>query len=66
MSDARTRKLHNPELKAKVGLEVVRGAMTINEIGKPEMELDWRQKSQGSARRDPARLARKIQRAGRG
>ncbi len=33
MSEAKTRKFHNPEFKAKVGLEAVRGVKTINEIG---------------------------------
>jgi transposase len=33
MSDAKTRKFHSPEFKAKVGLEAVRGMKTINEIG---------------------------------
>ena len=33
MSDAKTRKYHSPEFKAKVGLEAVRGLKTINEIG---------------------------------
>ena len=34
MSEAVTRKVHTPELKAKVGLEAVRGVKTINEIGR--------------------------------
>jgi len=33
MSEAKKRKFHPPEFKAKVGLEAVRGAKTINEIG---------------------------------
>jgi transposase-like protein len=33
MREAKTRKYHSPEFKAEVGLEAVRGAMTINEIG---------------------------------
>ena len=32
MSDAKKRKIHGPEYKAKIGLEAVRGAKTINEI----------------------------------
>ena len=32
MSEAQKRKVHSPELKAKVGLEAVRGLKTINEI----------------------------------
>jgi transposase-like protein len=33
MSDAKKRKFHTPEFKAKVGLEALRGMKTINEIG---------------------------------
>lgn len=33
MGEAKRRKIHTPEFKAKVGLEAVRGAKTINEIG---------------------------------
>jgi transposase len=33
MSDLKPRKFHSPELKAKVGLEALRGVKTINEIG---------------------------------
>ncbi len=33
MSESKKRKVHTPEFKAKVGLEAVRGAKTINEIG---------------------------------
>ena len=33
MSEAKKRKLHSSELKAKVGLEALRGVKTINEIG---------------------------------
>ena len=33
MSEAKKRKVHNPEFKAKVGLEALRGLKTINEIG---------------------------------
>ena len=32
MSETKKRKVHPPELKAKVGLEAVRGVKTINEI----------------------------------
>lgn len=32
MSEAKKRKVHLPEFKAKVGLEAVRGVKTINEI----------------------------------
>ena len=33
MIEAKTRKFHSPEFKAKVGLEALRGVKTINEIG---------------------------------
>ena len=33
MSEAKKRKVHTHEFKAKVGLEALRGAKTINEIG---------------------------------
>ena len=33
MSESKTRKVHSPEYKAKVGLEALRGVKTINEIG---------------------------------
>jgi transposase len=33
MSEGKKRKMHSAEFKAKVGLEAVRGAKTINEIG---------------------------------
>jgi transposase len=33
MSEAKSRKVHSPELKAKVGLEALRGLKTLNEIG---------------------------------
>lgn len=33
MSEVKTRKVHTPEFKAKVGLEALRGMKTINEIG---------------------------------
>ena len=32
MSETKKRKVHTPELKAKVGLEAVRGVKTITEI----------------------------------
>jgi transposase-like protein len=32
MSEAKKRKIHGPEYKAKIGLEAVRGMKTINEI----------------------------------
>jgi transposase len=33
MSERKKRKLHGSDFKAKVGLEAVRGVMTVNEIG---------------------------------
>ena len=33
MSESKQRQHHSPELKAKVGLEAIRGTKTINEIG---------------------------------
>jgi transposase-like protein len=33
MSEQKRRKVHSPEFKAKVGLEALKGAKTINEIG---------------------------------
>jgi transposase-like protein len=33
MSEAKKRKVHTPEFKAKVGLEALRGQKTVNEIG---------------------------------
>ena len=33
MSESKTRKVHNAECKAKVGLEALRGVKQINEIG---------------------------------
>ncbi len=33
MSEAKKRKIHSPDFKAKVGLDALRGIKTINEIG---------------------------------
>ena len=33
MKEAKQRKIHSPEFKAKVGLEALRGMKTVNEIG---------------------------------
>jgi transposase-like protein len=33
MKEAKQRKVYSPELKAKVGLEALRGMKTVNEIG---------------------------------
>ena len=35
MSETKKRNTHLPEFKAKVGLEAVRGAKTVNEIAQP-------------------------------
>ena len=47
MREAKKRKVHSPEFKAKVGLEAVRGMKTINEIGQeygvhPGQVGDWK------------------------
>ena len=34
MSEAKKRKVHTPEFKAKVGLEALRGVKTINQIAR--------------------------------
>ena len=49
MSEAKKRKVHTPEYKAKVGLEAVRGLKTINEIGQeygvhPVQVGQWKKK----------------------
>lgn len=36
MMEAKQRKVHSPEFKAKVGLEALRGMKTVNEIGLSE------------------------------
>lgn len=36
MAETKKRKLHPPELKAKVTLEALRGTKTINEIGQEQ------------------------------
>ncbi|MDP4029168.1 MAG: IS3 family transposase, partial [Gallionella sp.] len=33
MSEAKKRKTHTPEFKAKVGLEALRGVKSVNDIG---------------------------------
>jgi transposase len=60
MSEAKKRKVHTPEFKAKVGLEALQGMRTANEIGqeygvhpvtvrigKLKVELDWLKKNPG-------------------
>jgi transposase-like protein len=54
MREAKTRKYHSPEFKAKVGLEAVRGVKTINEIGQeygvhPVQVGQWKKEIQTQA-----------------
>jgi transposase len=54
MRDAKTRKYHSPDLKAKVGLEALRGVKTINEIGQeygvhPAQVGQWKKEIQEHA-----------------
>ena len=54
MREAKTRKYHSPEFKAKVGLEALRGAKTINEIGQeygvhPVQVGQWKKEIQAQA-----------------
>ena len=68
MSETKKRKFHPPELKAKVGLEALRGVKTINEIGQedgvhPVQVGQWKREIQDQAktlfegRRGPAPVA---------
>jgi transposase len=68
MSESNKRKLHTPEFKAKVGLEALRGAKTINEIGQeygvhPVTVGQWKKEIQVQAKtlfegkRGPKRIA---------
>ena len=55
MSEAKKRKVHTPEYKAKVGLEAVRGLKTINEIGQeygvhPVQVGQWKKEIQEHAK----------------
>ena len=55
MSEAKKRKVHVPEFKAKVGLEALRGVKTINEIGleygvHPAQVAQWRKEIQEQAK----------------
>ncbi|MBU4295579.1 MAG: hypothetical protein KJ862_06800 [Proteobacteria bacterium] len=55
MSEAKKRKFHTPEFKAKVGLEALRGVMTINEIGQeysvhPVTVGQWKKEIQEQAK----------------
>jgi transposase len=54
MREAKTRKYHSPEFKAKVGLEALRGVKTINEIGQeygvhPVQVGQWKKEIQEQA-----------------
>jgi transposase len=54
MSETRKRKAHSPELKAKVGLEAVRGLKTITEIAQaygvhPQLVEQWKKEILESA-----------------
>jgi len=55
MSEAKKRKFHTPEFKAKVGLEALRGVKTINEIGQefgvhPVTVGQWKKEIQEQAK----------------
>ena len=55
MSEVKKRKVHTPEFKAKVGLEALRGAKTINEIGQeygvhPAQVGQWKKEIQEHAK----------------
>lgn len=55
MSETKKRKVHLPELKAKVRLEALRGVKTINEIGQeygvhPVQVSQWKKEIQEQAR----------------
>jgi transposase len=55
MSEAKKRKVHSPEYKAKVGLEALRGVKTINEIGQeygvhPVQVGQWKREIQEQAK----------------
>ncbi len=54
MGEAKKRKFHTPEFKAKVGLEALRGVKTINEIGQeygvhPVQVGQWKKEIQAQA-----------------
>lgn len=54
MSEVKKRKVHTPELKAKVGLEAVRGVKTISEIAQaygvhPQLVGQWKKEILESA-----------------
>jgi len=54
MNETKKRKLHSPDLKAKIGLEALRGVKTINEIGQahgvhPVQVSQWKREIQEQA-----------------
>ncbi len=54
MSETKSRKVHQPEFKAKVGLEAIRGMKTANEIGQefgvhPTLVNQWKREIQEQA-----------------
>jgi transposase len=54
-SEAKKRKVHTPEFKAKVGLEALRGVKTVNEIGQqygihPAQVGQWKKEIQEQAK----------------
>ena len=54
MSETKSRKVHQPEFKAKVGLEAIRGVKTVNEIGQefgvhPTLVNQWKREIQEQA-----------------
>ncbi len=56
MSNAKPRKFHTAEFKAKVGLEAIRGVKTINEIGQeygvhPVTVGHWKKEIQDQAKK---------------
>ena len=56
MSEKKRRKVHSPELKAKVGLEALKGVKTINGIGQehgvhPVQVGQWKKAIQEQAKR---------------
>ena len=65
MTETKKRKLHPPELKAKVALEALRGVKTINEIGQeygvhPVQVGQWKREVQGKSKSRPRRCFRRA------
>lgn len=55
MSEAKKRKVHSPEFKARMGLEALRGLKTINELGQeygvhPVRVGQWKKEIQEQAK----------------